>query len=340
MTRHYCCYFDHRYLPRGLAMIRSLRGFDTSSLVWVLCLDDECHQLLTRLNESGVRLIRMADFEVGDEPLAVARANRSLLEYYFTLTPSLLLYVLNRVSAEDTVTYVDGDLYFFSDPQALHTELGADSVSITGHRFPEQLKHLERYGLYNVGWLTFRNDARARAVAEWWRERCNEWCYDTLEDDRFADQKYLDRFQSLFAGVRVLQHPGANVAPWNVHQYAIRKAGEIVTVDGRTPLVFFHFHGLKRWAGCAYLAIHHRYSAPFGGAIRRDVYRPYVRHLAAITAEVEALGGVGGGAALARNWSGRRPLFRRVLSSLKRGVSSVPGIARGQVLLAVGRRCL
>ena len=86
--RHYCSYFDHRYLARGLAMIRSLRRFDPDALFWVLCLNEQCEQALARLGEPNVRAIAMAEFMRGDLALEAARADRSAVEFYFTCTPS------------------------------------------------------------------------------------------------------------------------------------------------------------------------------------------------------------------------------------------------------------
>jgi hypothetical protein len=45
--------------------------------------------------------------------------------------------------------------------------------------------------------------------------------------------------------VIVLQHKGANLVPWNVANYKIRKNKGYVWVDEK-PLIFFHFHGLKK----------------------------------------------------------------------------------------------
>ena len=289
MTRNYCSYFDHRYMPRGLAMIRSLRRFEPAAPIWVLCLDELCFQLMSAINEPNVRLIGMEEFEEGDEGLAAARKDRSLVEYYFTCTPSLVRFVLQRAAEGDTVTYLDADLFFFSDPSPLHAELGSDSVAIVAHRFTEELRDREEYGKYNVGWLTFRNDERGRAVQEWWRNRCNEWCFDRLEGDRFADQKYLERFGELFKGVVALAHDGANVAPWNIGRYDVTCREGAVFIDDR-PLVFFHFHGLKALGEVAYRAPHRAYRAPFGHEIRRRIYRPYVRELASISRELRARG--------------------------------------------------
>jgi hypothetical protein len=281
-VRHYCCYFDHRYAPRALAMIRSLRQFEPDAPIWVLCLNEACHRLMTAVAEPGVHLVSMAQFEAGDAALSAARHNRSLIEYYFTCTPSLIRFVLQRCAAPDSVTYVDGDLYFFSTPVCLHEELGDQSASLIAHRFPEGQRQREVYGLYNVGWLTFRNDPQGLAVVNWWRDRCNEWCYDRLDGERFADQKYLDRVPAMFPGVRVLQNPGANVAPWNLGRYHLRRAGAQIQVSDGAPLVFFHFHGIKPATSWCYILGLRQYGAQLDHVTRHDLYRPYLTLVAGI----------------------------------------------------------
>src|SRR5437868_3188599 len=110
LTRHFCTYFDHRYLPRGLALTESLRRHCPDFRLWVLCLSRECHDILTQLALPELRLIDLAEFARGDDALLQAKQNRSLIEYYFTCTPSLPLYVLNADPDVETVTYLDSDL--------------------------------------------------------------------------------------------------------------------------------------------------------------------------------------------------------------------------------------
>ena len=128
--------------------------------------------------------------------------------------------------------------------QPIFDEMQGQSVGIIEHRFTEAQSKLRRFGSYNVGWISFRRDQAGLACLRWWAERCIEWCYDRVEESRFADQKYLDEFPIRFEAVRVIQHKGANVGPWNVANYPITLHGEEIRVDGQ-PLIFFHFHGFK-----------------------------------------------------------------------------------------------
>ena len=148
-------------------------------------------------------------------------AKRPVDDNHFTCTPSLPLFVLRREAAVDAITYLDADLFFFSDPAAA---VRGDRLQLGGNHpapFPGgERAAFERYGIFNVGWLTFRRNDAALACLTWWRERCLEWCFDREEPSRFADQKYLDDWPSRFEDVHVVRHKGANVASWNLANYA------------------------------------------------------------------------------------------------------------------------
>ncbi len=245
--RHFCTYLDRGYLLRGLALYRSLlEHLPGPFTLWVLCFDDTAYRTLSALNRPDLRPVALDDFERGDEALLRAKADRSRVEYFFTCSPSWPLYLLNRQPDIDLITYLDADLFFFSDPTPIFDELGDRSILIVAHRFPEHLRYLEIHGVYNVGLLAFRNDRHGRQCLDWWRARCLEWCYDRPEAGRYADQKYLDDWPTRFEGVVVLQHKGADLAPWNWTNYPIRVEGGRVLVDGQ-PLIFFHFQGVKQF---------------------------------------------------------------------------------------------
>jgi hypothetical protein len=276
--RYYCTYFDHHYLPRGLVLYDSLRRHGGTFELWVLCLSEECEQALQKLKLPGLVIISLREFEAGDDALLAAKRNRSPIEYFFTCTPSLPLYLFKKNPSMDAVTYLDGDLYFFGDLEEIHAEIGEASIAITPHRFPPALRDSERYGVYNVGWISFRRDAQALACLQWWRERCLEWCYDREENGRFADQKYLDCWPSKFSGVKVIQHPGVNLAPWNLAGHQLEWERERVWVDGR-PLLVFHFHGLRQLTRHIFDPQWTRYQVKPGAVLKRRIYHPYLQHL-------------------------------------------------------------
>jgi len=278
--RHYCTYFDANYLTRGLALHGSLVRHGGDFELVVLCMDDAAAADLRRRALPRIRLLPLADLVAAYPALAAARGNRTNLEFYFTCTSWLMRHLLPQVPAGELLTYLDADLYFFAPPAAVYEEIGAASVAITPHRFPPALAHLARYGKYNVGWVSLRHDATGLACASDWADRCADWCFNLLEDDRYADQKYLDAWAARFPGTVSLQHPGVNAAPWNVKDCTFAACQPAPTVNGR-PLIFYHFHALTHLGRHLYDPSLHKYDAMMTPALRELVYLPYLRELLA-----------------------------------------------------------
>jgi hypothetical protein len=285
LMQQFCTCFDSNYLFKGLALHRSLTRHVPDAVVWVLCLDKAVERVLDELSLPGLRPVPLAELEAAEPQLRAAKLTRSRVEYYFTCTPTFLWHLLTRVPDTAPLTYLDADLFFFSSPHALLAESTTGSIAILPHRFPPELQRLEKYGTYNVSWLTFLDDRAARECLAWWRNRCIEWCYDRLEDGKFADQKYLDEWPTRFQGVHVLRHQGAGVAPWNVAAQPISRGPDGPRV-GNAPLVFYHFHAFRRvlkWLFDPGLA---RYGARMTPMLKEAVYLPYLAELRAIEHEL------------------------------------------------------
>ena len=242
---HFCTYFDKNYLVRGLTMYRSLKRHLDDTVLWILCFDDFTYETILKIADPDLRAISLAQFERGDAALLAAKEDRSRVEYYFTCSPSLPLYVLDHNPDVSLITYVDADLFFYARPDALYEELGDSSILIVEHRLGRHLWDHYANGTYNVGLLAFRNNIVGRECLGWWRERCLEWCYDRLGDGgRFADQGYLNDWPSRFQGVVVLQNKGAGLAPWNWMNYKLALNDDVLMVDS-VPLIFYHFQGVR-----------------------------------------------------------------------------------------------
>jgi len=285
---HFCTYFDRNYLTRGLALYRSLaRHCQRPFTLWILCFDATTYETLDRLSLPGVRLISLDQFEAADPSLRKAKAERSAVEYFWTCTPSLPLYILSHYPKIDLITYLDADLCFYSDPMPVYSEMGDGSILIVEHRYAPEHAHLAATsGIYNVELLAFRRDDRGLTCLRWWRARCLEWCYKRIEDGKFGDQKYLDDWPQRFAGVVALKNVGAGLAPWNAAQYNVRWQDGRINVDG-APLIFYHFHGLKKIARNAIRPAGHAYR--LSSSLIEHLYFPYMDALR----EAERDAGVG-----------------------------------------------
>jgi len=250
--------------------------------VWVLCFDAVTHKSLEVINLPNVELITMEEFEQGDELLTQARKNRSLVESYFTCTPSLPLFIFKKNPAVDLITYLDADLFFFSSFDSLFDEIADHSIAIIPHRFPSSFRKAERRGIFNVGWVSFRHDQEGLACLQRWRTQCIEQCIDSSDGKQFADQRYLDDWPAQFQNLVVLQHKGANLAPWNIANYQIAEQNGAIYVDD-DPLLFFHFHGLRRLNSYVYDTCFQHYGAKLSPLVIHRIYRPYLKRVAVLS---------------------------------------------------------
>jgi hypothetical protein len=288
---HFCTYCDQGYAARLLCLHDSLAASGEAFRLYVLCFDAATAAVVTAAGQPSLVSITLEELLLAAPDYAAARSQRTPVEFYFTTTPVLLCYCLQREPTAERMTYLDSDLYFFGSAAAVLAEQGDASTGIVPHRFPPRLAERLKYGTYNVAWVSFRRDRDGLACLDWWRERCLEWCHDYLDQGRFADQGYLDEFPRRFGGVRVLDHPGINAAPWNLGGASIGTADDGIQVDGR-PLLFYHFQGIRELVpGCFELGLR-AYETDLTSALRDLIYRPYLRQLAAIQERLQATHGI------------------------------------------------
>lgn len=274
-TRVYCIYCDHRYLPRAMTLIASLRHHGCGDPVWLFALTEECRGAALALDLPGVRVLSLADLETTYPEMLRVKPGRTMLEYYYTCSPMVMDYAMKNMPQADSVTYLDSDLAFFEDPSCLFDEIGAAPVAIIPHNFPKRLQALERFGRYNVGWVTFKRSAEGIRCLEWWRDSCLEWCFGYQDGERWGDQGYLNRFIEIAPNTKVLTHKGCNTAPWNIENYDVTVRQDKVLID-EDPLIFFHFQGVYKALGSFYFDSHRAYGAPLTGNVRNFIYKPYV----------------------------------------------------------------
>lgn len=316
--------FDRRYLARGLALLDSLREQCPDFRLFVVCLDAETEAALEALAAPELRVVPLARMEQDDPALAATRSDRTLAEYYFTCCGCLPAYLLTRFADIDLLTYVDADTYLFSDPEPVFQELEGQAVGITEHRYAKLASRRLRNGRFNVGWVSIRRDPDGQACAAWWRERCIEWCYDRIEGNRFGDQKYLDEWPVRFARVRVIAHPGVNVAPWNVGRYRVALVDDKVSVDD-VPLVLYHFASLRRVRGWLYdSSLGDHLTAPTR-VLRQQVYAPYIRNVERHESANSRMGAARRGTSTPTVRNRFRALGRTLLGLVYRQYLIVPG---------------
>ncbi len=277
--KHFCTSLDQGDLPGALALHRSLTTHAGEFELVILCMDAVVAGALQIRALPHTRLVPLAELTGAFPALAPARVDRTEAEFQLTCVPWLFRHLLPRIPAGELLTFLAGDLYFFSSPQPIYDEIGAASVALSPFRYAAAHAALARFGKFNNGWLALRHDATGLACAADWAEKCATWCFALLEPARYGNQKYLEAWPEKFPGTVALNHPGANLAPWNVANVHLMAAAPGPLVDGR-PLVFYHFHFLRHLVSQLYDPGLFRFGVTPTRELRELVYLPYLRELA------------------------------------------------------------
>lgn len=299
---NYCTLFNSDYLSRGLAMYESLKEHSQPFHLYIFAFDDRSETLLKKLNLDHMTVIGLNEFE--NERLLAVKDDRSAGEYCWTCTPSTIKYCIETYKL-DNCTYLDADLYFYSDPSVLIEEMGAKSVLITEHRYTPIYDQSATSGIYCVQFMTFKNTPEGMHVLNWWVDACLDWCYARFEDGKFGDQKYLDDWTERFDCVHVLENLGGGVAPWNVQSFDF--------FNGDVELVFYHFQALRflpdgkiDLSGCV---LQHE--------VIENIYKPYVKCLVSISQNLKSYDVYDfNGSAMKKSFHWKQPLrkLKRILN--------------------------
>jgi hypothetical protein len=295
---HYVTIFDSLFLPQGLALHMSMERHAGNYVLWILCVDDEAHEVLSRLGLPNVRLLQLS--RLGTPELLAVKPGRSKGEYCWTLTPFAPRFVFEADAGVPRVTYLDADMWFRKNPGPILCEFDASGkdVLITDHAYAPENDQSATSGQYCVQFMTFARDG-GEPVRKWWEQRCIEWCFARFEDGKFGDQKYLDDWPLRFEeSVHVLTNKELMLAPWNATRFPYGNA------------VTWHFHDLRivvnsgRWFSLAINSGHlfsvvidpeQSIGAEFGmyplpKCTRDNVYLPYLDDLRAVTGKLKSIG--------------------------------------------------
>lgn len=239
----FCTLFDKSYLLKGLALHNSLLKHCPNFVLYIFPFDKETYMFLKDKDLKNTVVIKQESFE--SKELLTKKKERSIAEYCWTCTPVIIEYVLSKFH-EKQLTYLDADLYFFSNPEYILNELSdKDHVLITEHNYTKKYDKSKTNGKFCVQFITFRDTKESLSILNNWKKMCLDWCFSQKEEGKFGDQKYLDEWPLKYSGVHIMKNIGGGLAPWNIQQYRFFKEKDNILVKhhlGIYPLIFFHFH--------------------------------------------------------------------------------------------------
>lgn len=235
-------------MPRGLALYESIKKFHADFIFYVLTFDDKAYSYLQNLGDSRIQPISIAEYNAYFNTSADKFEDRK--QYYFSATPNICLFLLNKYPSIDILLYLDADVFIFNSLDALYEEFGDSSVGICPHRLgPIMKKLIKNHGLYNVGVNLFRNSEEGKRCLQDWKNSCDSW-YKGKHGyalDYFSDQIFLDSWTSLYPNLVEIKNIGVDVAPWNAGGYCFSEHNGSYYIDN-VPVLLFHFSSLKEVA--------------------------------------------------------------------------------------------
>jgi hypothetical protein len=267
----FCTHFDSHYLPQGLALLASIERHAPGMRLWVLAMDQRCHELLSTLSHPALRVMALAEVEKSE--LRQVRAQRSWAEYCWTLKPFLPQFVGERDPEADTVIYIDSDCWLPGPVAPLLERFAASGAvcMLTPHAFSPHRDATAIAGLYCAQFMPFRQTVAGLAILRWWQERCLERCSSVHGQGPLGDQGYLDDWPERFgAQVFVLNQPELTLAPWNIERFWGR-------VEARPCL--YHFQGFRLYRCGGWLVIRASAGVPLERQAVMLLHRAYWRDI-------------------------------------------------------------
>lgn len=267
--------FDLSYAARGLAMLESSRvPYSRQS---VLLLGSSGSNFARALQARGVNVYFEDDFLSDNPELLTQWSQKTRAEQIFTLGPVFLRKILESSPTDSWVFYVDSDVFFYSEIQTHLMLEGKDLVLVPHSHSWWNRGRLSKYGYFNVGIVGFKSSKVGKRAAAIWSALVKQWCFDRVEGNKYADQKYLERLALTYPAQTESPPRDYHLAPWNSSFLRILPADDgTMQIRGGKAIVSFHFQGLRK-SGSYWIIGHLQYFGLASESLISQVYVPYVR---------------------------------------------------------------
>ncbi|MHC1704360.1 MAG: hypothetical protein AB9846_10670 [Tenuifilaceae bacterium] len=277
-TKFICTYFDYNFLSRGLALYHSIERYHDDFVFYALVFDSESFEYLSNLKKKNLIPI---SFETYNDYFNTRKEKyEDAKQYYFSATPNLCIYLIEKYPEIDILLYLDADVYAFGCLDTLYLEFGNSAIGYCPHRLHPIVKYLSKdHGKYNVGVNLFRNSVEAKQCLYNWKNDCDSWYKGKpgYKLEYFSDQIFLNEWEKRYNNVKIIQNIGVDVAPWNAANYKFTKKDNTYYVNDK-PIIIYHFSSIKRISKNQWNCNSIIYYANINGVLG-DIYKEYIRKI-------------------------------------------------------------
>jgi 2-polyprenyl-3-methyl-5-hydroxy-6-metoxy-1,4-benzoquinol methylase len=228
---------DENFTLQAVTLIRSIFKTSSTSLTFHLfCVDNKVKDSVNKLYKNIVTY----DESIFDDKNLLNLKTDDYKYFLYALSSAFTKYVIDKIAKiNESVTYIDADVFFHTDINLIYKAFGEKSVGIFRHRFLKQNESCP-YGMFNVGVVHFKKTKMGSDILNWWTDSVvNRRFFDSL--GTCGDQKYLDVFPALCGPDIFIDSGIGHGAPWNWKFYKDISKSTITYENETQPLVFTHF---------------------------------------------------------------------------------------------------
>jgi glycosyltransferase involved in cell wall biosynthesis len=239
-----CTIISKNYLAHARVLTDSFLKYNPNGTVYVL-LTDSLDESFDPKNE---KFILFNIKEIGIKNLNSFCFKYDILERNTGVKASFLKFLIKKYNLKK-IAYFDPDIFFTNNLENMWKVLDQKSIVLTPHitehitdnKRPSESEILKS-GVYNLGFIAISNSEESKKFLDWWEQKLLDFGYNNVNEGMFTDQKWVDNVPSDFKNVFVINHPGYNVAYWNLMQRNVEINDGRISANGK-PMYFFHFSG-------------------------------------------------------------------------------------------------
>ncbi|WP_143011265.1 glycosyltransferase [Natronincola ferrireducens] len=232
--------------------------------------------------------IALSSIEQEDKHLLKVKSSRNDKEYIWTSKASAMLYLLRNYKV-DHILWLDGDTYFYSNPEPIFEEWGSYSVMLTKEKWKVTSSNgNQSKGLYNTGFMGFKNDKQALQCLKWFRKELINWCYDEVENGLWSDQFYVNNWRKKFQNVGVIKNIGVNLTPSKIQRSKVEKINNEIYVNNKR-LIFYHSFGFRYYDGNEFDLYSYIYTLNLSNDVLKWIYLPYIYEAKEIVKQINSI---------------------------------------------------
>jgi hypothetical protein len=196
---------------------------------------------------SNYQIIEVENIGIENFPDMVSRY--TVIELNTSSKPFFFDYLLGKYENAETILYLDPDIAIFDKLTVIEDKFKNNSILLTPHiytpieidgKLPSE-NIFTNNGIYNLGFIGLKRNQDTLNLLSWWKNRLTINCYDKTGEGIFVDQLPMNFAPLFFKNVHIFRNFGLNMAPWNLHERKLTNDGRNYLVNGRYPLIFYHF---------------------------------------------------------------------------------------------------